>query len=503
MLNLLGSEKMAKMLTSFLERLAIKVFEAGQKKLASSDCQKIVPPSSLYIGRSPKPYSPREEENVFLSQSEGEGHSYILGGTGTGKTTFIENRIRHDILQNKGWCLLDAHGDLSEKLIRFLATLWQYKEGKQKEEMARRLLLVEPFHDRITGFNPLEASLGDSVYPCALEMMGVFKKRWPDFGPRMDELFRTCLVTLGENKLTLLEMPLLLTNKEARCALVGNLTNQEIKAYWLDRYNKLSQGSEVQYREPVLNKVTEFLTDENIRFILGQARSTLDFRRAMDEGKWIILNISKGRLKSNALLLGGLFLMKLQLAVLSRANISSYQRRPFYTYLDEFQNFINARESGDVETLLSESRKYNLYLTMAHQNLAQLDSSLLNAIFGNITALLCFRLGYKDALTLAPELSPADKKVLGDNLIKLRVGEAYLKIKGKPARLVKIPFPVTPNVHPKVVEEFKKYSLSFSTRPLLEVKKEIEERHRKLQTKKTASSCSPNRNNPMEGQNGW
>ena len=503
MFNLRGSEREVKMLASFLERLAIKIFEAGQKKLFSSNRQKMVPPSSLYIGRSPKPYNPHEEESVFLSQSEREGHWYIVGGTGTGKTTFIENRIRHDILQNRGCCLLDAHGDLSEKLIKFLASLWQYKEGKQKEGMAKRLILVEPFHDRITGFNPLEASLGDSVYPCALEMMGVFKKRWPDFGPRMDELFRTCLVTLGENKLTLLEMPLLLTNKEARGVLVENLTNQEIKAYWLDRYNKLSQGSEVQYREPVLNKITEFLTDENIRYMIGQ-KSTLDFRRAMDEGKWIILNISKGRLKSNALLLGGLFLMKLQLAALSRANISSYQRRPFYTYLDEFQNFINARESGDVETLLSESRKYNLHLAaMAHQNLAQLDNSLLNAILGNANALLCFRLGYKDALTLAPELSPADKKVLSDNLIKLKIGEAYLKIKGKPARLVKIPFPAVPNVHPKVVEEFKKCSLSFSTRPLLEVKKEIEERHRRLVAKKAAGSHSLNRKNPLEGQNEW
>ena len=223
----------------------------------------------------------------------------------------------------------------------------------------------------------------------------------------------------------------------------------------------------------------------------------------MDEGKWVILNIAKGRLKGNALLLGGLFLAKLQLAGLSRANVSFHQRQSAHIYLDEFQNFINARDAGDVETLLSESRKYNLHLTMAHQNLAQLDSSLLNAILGNVSALLCFRLGYKDALTLAPELSPADKNMLSDNLIKLRIGEAYLKIKGKPTRLVKIPFPVAPDVHPRVVEEFKNSSLSFSTRPLPEVKKEIEERHRKLQTKKTVGDYSLNRKNPLEGQDGW
>lgn len=492
------------MLTFFLEKIAIKIFEAGQKKLFSPNREKEISPSGFYLGRSPKLYNHFEQENLFLSVEERTGHFYVVGGTGTGKTTFIENRIRHDILQNRGWCLMDAHGDLSEKLIRFLASLWRHKEGKRKEEIARRLILVEPFnHDRITGFNPLEAGSGDSVYSCALEMMGVFKKRWPDFGPRMDELFRTCLVTLGENKLTLLEMPLLLTNKEARDSLVANLTSREIRSYWLDRYGKLSQGSEVQYREPVLNKITEFLTDENIRYMLGQAGSTLDFRKAMDEGKWVILNITKGRLKSNALLLGGLFLAKLQLAGLSRANIPFCQRRSFYVYLDEFQNFINAREAGDVETLLSESRKYNLHLTLAHQNLAQLDSSLLNAILGNINALLCFRLGYKDALVLAPELNPANKKVLSDNLIKLRIGETYLKINGKPARLVKIPFPVAPDVHPKVVEEFRNSSLSFSTRPLPEVKKEIEERHRRLGIKRTTGGYLLNKKNPLEGQNEW
>jgi len=492
------------MLTSFLEKLAIKIFEAGQKKLSSSNRKKEISPSGFYLGRSQKLYSRLEEENLFLSVEERTGHFYIIGGSGTGKTTLIENCIRHDIVQNKGFCLLDAHGDLSEKLIRFLASLWQKKQGTQKEEFARRLILVEPFHDRITGFNPLEVSSGDSVYSCALEMMNVFKRRW-DFGPRMEELFRVCLVTLSENKLTLLEAPLLLTNKEARDLLVGNLVNQEIKSYWLDRYNKLSQGSKVQYREPVLNKITEFLTDENIRYMLGQAWSTLDFRKAMDDGQWIILNIAKGRLKGNALLLGGLFLAKLQLTTLSRANISPYQRRHFYDYLDEFQNFINAREGGDVETLLSESRKYNLHLTMAHQNLAQLDSSLLNAILGNVNALLCFRLGYKDALTLAPELSPADKNMLSDNLIKLKIGEAYLKIKGKPCRLVKIPFPVAPDVHPKVVEEFKKLSLSFSTRPLEEVKREIEERHQKLKTKNkiTGNGYHSHNKNPAEGQNEW
>lgn len=493
-----------KMLITSLEKLAIEIFESAQRIFSSHGRNKDVFPKGFYLGNSPKLYNSLEQESLFLSMEERMGNSYCCGGTGSGKTTLIESCIQDDILQNRGWALADAHGDISEKLIRFLAFLWQKKEGRQKEEFAKRLILVEPFnHDRIVGFNPLEAASGSSVYSCTLEMMNVFKARWPDFGPRMEELFRTCLVTLGENKLTLLEMPILLTNKEARDSLVKNLANEEIKSYWLDRYNKLSQGAEVQYREPVLNKITEFLTDENIRYMLGQAQSTLDFRKAMDEGRWVILNIAKGKLKSNALLLGGLFLAKLQLSALSRADIPFQKRRPFHFVLDEFQNFIFAKGDADVEVLLSECRKYRVNLTMAHQNLGQLDNSLLSAIFGNVNALFCFRLSYKDALALAPELSPADKKVLSDNLIKLRTGEAYVKIKGKPVRLVKIRLPPSPYVSQKVVDEFKKSCLSFSSRPLPEVKKEIEERHRMLKAQKAAERQPVKSKNPLEGQDEW
>jgi hypothetical protein len=489
-----------------LESFLIWLFDFLKDNLAVKKDSR--PFNSFYVGSGQSLYDLNKTEAIYFSPSEKSGHTYLVGGTGTGKTTFIENCIRHDILQNQGWCLADAHGDLSEKIVRFLASLWQKKEEKQKKEFSKRLILVEPFnHDRVVGFNPLEATSENSAYACALEMMNVFKKRWPDFGPRMEELFRVCLVTLCENKLTLIETPILLTNRETRYSLVENLTNQEIKDYWLYRYNKLSQGSEVQYREPVLNKITEFLTDENIKYMLGQAKSTLDFRKAMDEGKWVILNIAKGKLKSNALLLGGLFLAKLQLAGLSRANVGFYQRRPFSIYLDEFQNFINAREGGDMETLLSESRKYNLNLTMAHQNLAQLDNSLLNAILGNVNALFCFRLSYKDALALAPELNPSDKNMLSNNLIKLRTGEAYLKIKGKPVRLVKISLSSPSYVHPKVVEEFKRFSSFFSTKSVQEVKKEIEERHQKLGIKRSGNTTNNSyhfhRENSSEGQDEW
>ncbi|MDD5431327.1 MAG: type IV secretion system DNA-binding domain-containing protein, partial [Candidatus Pacebacteria bacterium] len=488
-----------------LEKLAINIFEAGKRRTSSFGHKKTVPPSDFYLGRSPKPYDPREEEGVFLSPEERNCHSYILGSSGSGKTTFLEKCIRHDIMQKKGFCFLDAHGDATQRILAFMASLWQKKQGKQKEEMVRSLILVEPFNnERITGYNPLETASGIATYPCAIEMLDVFKRRWPDFGPRMEELFRVCLVTLADNGLTLLELPLLLTDRKVRESLAANLTNPDIKAYWLDRYDKLSQGQEVQYREPVLNKVTAFIADDNVRHMIGQAKSTFDFRKAMDTGKWIVINLCMGRLQ-NSVLLGGLLLAKIRLASLSRADILLDQRRDFFLYLDEFENFINAREGVDLEVLLAQSKKYRLHLTMAHQTLSQIDNSLLNAVLGNIGALFCFRLSYADAVSLSPVLNPSDKKTLCNNLIKLKTGEAYSRVKGKPCRLIKVPFPRLDYVAPQVVEDFKDSSLSFSTRSLAEVKKEIEERHRKLKAQGNTANGGYrfHKENFWEGQNGW
>lgn len=492
------------MLKSLLEKAIIDLFEASQKVLAEAKSKRRPSPMGFHLGKTSQLYNNRQEEAFYISPENRQTSSYLIGGSGYGKTSLLESYLQDDTLHDTGWAIADCHGDVSEQLIKFFASIWQKKAGRERDEFAKRIIIVEPFNpERIIGFNPLEVQQGNSVYSCVLEMMNVFKARWPDFGPRMEELFRATLLTLSENNLTLLEIPILLTNREAREALVKNISNEEVRSYWLDRYNKLSQAMEVQYREPVLNKVTEFLTEDSIRCMLGQTQSTLDFRKAMDQGRFVILNIAKGKLKSNSSLLGGLFLAKLQLAALSRVDMPFKQRRQFHLVLDEFQNFLNSKEGADVEVLLSECRKYRVHLTLAHQNLGQLNADLLNSILGNINALFFFRLGYRDALALAPELNPADKKLFSDNLIKLKTGEAYVKLKGKPVRLVKIRLPDSPYVHPQVVDEFKKHVLSFCTRPLKEVKREIDERHRRFQVKEAADDPPIKLKNPLEGQNEW
>ena len=239
--------------------------------------------------------------------------------------------------------LLEPHGDISQSVIRFISSLWAGQDRKGKIETARQTIIVEPFNlNAVIGFNPLQVEEGASLYPCVLELIQVFKDKWQDmWGPRMAELLRATFVVLCEHRLTLLEGPPLLTNTRFRNSLLENLENQEVKDYFLFRYNRLREWDKIKYREPVLNKLTELLTDKNIKYTIGQTtRGSLNIREIMDQGKYLILNLSKGRLKLNSLLLGGLFLAKAQMCALSRTDISFEKRRFFSIYIDEFQNFL-------------------------------------------------------------------------------------------------------------------------------------------------------------------
>ena len=489
-----------------LEKLLIKIFDYLKDRLSSKP---IPSDSDLYLGEAQKLYYRDKNEKLFLSPEIRAKHLYLIGGTGMGKTSFIEHCLRQDILQGQGFCLLEPHGDLCQNIIRFLASLWAKQDRKGKAEIARRTIIVEPFNpEAIVSFNPLEVSENTLIYPCILELTQVFKDKWKDmWGPRMAELLRATLVVLSKNQLTLVEGPRLLTDTRFRNSLIENLENREVRDYFTYRYNRLREWDKVKYREPVLNKLTEFLTDKNVRYTIGRTKSSFNFRRCMDEGKWIILNFSKGRLKINSLLLGGLFLAKLQTAGLSRTDIPFEQRHPFYIYLDEFQNFIAQDEAGDIETLLSESRKYRLILILAHQNIAQLNQKLLGAILGNVNALLSFRLSRKDALTIAPEIEPSEKDKLIGELVNLKVGQAEIKIKGEPARLAQLPYPLAPQIDSKTIKDFKDYSAFFHASSSQEIENEIQERHQRLEIAPDNNVRNNRRNTGrdirQEGQNEW
>ncbi len=429
--------------------------------------------SDIVLGRVTHPYHPERSENAVLNLIHRLRHLYILGATGYGKTKLIESLIRQDIKNRSGSALVEPHGDLTRNLLSFLANKF-LQTGL--DELGRRLILIDPSNRQwAIGFNPLEATNGN--FPAMLELLEILKRFWGGtyWGPRMDELLRNTLITLCENNLTLLEARPLLINESFRRRLIDNVSFGEVKDYWLYRYNPLSDRMQAIYREPVLNKVSAFVADPSIYRIIGQSRSTVNFREAFDQGKWLFLNLNKGQLKENIRLLGTLFLTKIKQAALSRADTPEDQRRPFFVFIDEFQNFIG---NDDLEEMLSETRKYRLGLTLAHQNLDQLPRELRSAILGNVGTEIFFRMSHHDASQISSEMDPKERHLIERRLIDLRVGEAWLKIKGENPRLLKTPYVLSIKVSEEAIERIKRASFQNWARPIHDVEREIEERRR-------------------------
>ena len=379
--------------------------------------------------------------------------------------------------------MIDPHGDLSLNILKYIAHL------PQDSFDPNRFILVEPFNPETSvGFNPVEVPENVPVYSHILELMRVFRKIWGDraWGPRMDELLRNSLVTLAENQLTLLEARALLAESSFRQALINRITNQEVKEYWTYRYNALSERMQGTYREPVLNKISAFVTDPNIRHMVGQTKSTLNFREIMDEEKWVILNLSKGYLKENSFLLGGLFLTKLQMAAMSRADIPEETRRPFNVYIDEFQNF----STREFEVILSEARKYKLVLHMANQNVDQIPRELRASILANVWLQIFFRLSYQDANLLASEINPKNKQEVIRRLTDLHTREAYIKIKGQEPRLMRTVYVEEAKANSSQVQVIRDLSHQCHARRRTEIEQEIQARRALIESGDTGQEKS-------------
>jgi hypothetical protein len=493
-----------------IERAIIKVLETGMA-LGKTNGQKQSPSSGLLLGMASHPYDARKWEKIFLPNQDRLKHLYILGATGSGKTKLIEHFLRQDILASRGLCLIDAHGDLYNNILEYLTSLSIEQNSLSfLENLASRLILIEPFNQQsVVGFNPLEAGRYSS-FSQASEMMGIFKKIWQDayWGPRMEELLRNSFITLSENGLTLLEAERLLTDSCFRDRLIQGLKYEGVRDYWFSRYNALSDKMQAVYREPILNRLSVFIGDTGLRLMLGQAKSTIDFRQIMDHSKWLIINLSKGQLRENAHLLGALLIAKLKLAAMTRVELPERERRPFYAYVDEFQNFIGE----DFETILSEARKYGLGLTLAHQNLDQIDRKLQASILGNVGTQIFFRLSHHDAVQVAQEMDQKARPLIEKHLIDFTVGQAYVKLKGEKPRQLRTVHIQGAKQNEQVIQLIKDISFANFTRPKAEVEAEIKRRQamfsaqaglavKSLQKRSRVKIASSS--NAPEGWNGW
>ncbi len=341
-------------------------------------------------------------------------HMYVLGKTGMGKTTLLENLILSDIVAGHGCCYIDPHGDTAEKLIDFVPT-----------QRINDVIYFNPADTAFPmGFNILETENDDQKPLVASGLMGVFKKIWPDvWSARMEYILMNCVLALLDYPgATLLGITRLLVDKEYRARVTAKIRDPIVKTFWVAEFASWSEKYATEAIAPVQNKVGQFLSSSVVRNIVAQVKSTLNFRQIMDEGKICIVNLSKGRIgEDNMRLLGGMVVTRIQLAAQERQNLLEHERRDFYLYVDEFQNFANE----SFATILSEARKYKLNLTIAHQYIEQLDEKVAPAIVGNVGTIILMRIGGTDAEFFETEFGPT---FTPEDMVSLAKYQIYLKL---------------------------------------------------------------------------
>jgi len=357
----------------------------------------------------------RNQKKKFgIKRDDRRRHFYAIGKTGMGKSNLMESMAIQDIQNGNGLAYFDPHGEGSEKLLDFVPP-----------ERINDVIFLNPADlDYPVAFNVMEKVDFKYRHLVAGGLMGVFKKVWPDvWSARMEYILNNAILALLEYPdSTLLGVNRMLADPEYRALVVSQVQDPIIKSFWVTEYARYTQRYEIEATAAIQNKVGQFVSNALIRNIIGQTSSTIDMRKIMDEGKILILDLSKGRIgEDNSRLLGALLITKLQLAAMSRVDIPEETRKDFYLYVDEFQNF--ATES--FANILSEARKYRLNLIMGHQYITQMDEIVRDAVFGNVGTLAVFRVGAEDAEFLEREFSP---EFTAEDLVNLAKYNIYLKL---------------------------------------------------------------------------
>lgn len=349
-----------------------------------------------------------------IKEKNRRGHMYIIGKTGTGKSSLIANMASSDISQGNGLALLDPHGDLAESLLHHVP-----------KERINDVIYFNPGElEYPIAFNPLDNIPKDFHHLVVSGLISVFKKIWSEFwGPRLEHILRYSLFTLLEYPdATLLDITRLLTEAGFRYKVLAYVTKPEIRAFWTNEFDKYSQWLRSEAVAPILNKVGQFLTSLPLRNVVGQKKNTFNLKDVMDTGKILILNLAKGKVGEDcSSLLGSMIVTEIFLSALSRVNVAEDKRRPFYLYVDEFHNFVTTSFAD----ILSECRKYGLNLVLAHQYINQLHDKVRDAVFGNVASIITFRVGAEDAKYLAREFRPTFEE---SDLVNLPNYHIYLKL---------------------------------------------------------------------------
>lgn len=416
-----------------------------------------------------------QKREVRIMRDDRTRHQYIIGKSGSGKSVLLSFMARQDIWNGDGLCLVDPHGDLVEDTLHAV-----------QKERAKDVIIFDPADtDRPMGLNLLEAHTPEERDRASLDAMEIFIKIFGDeiFGPRIQHYFRNACLTLmedAEEGATLIDVPRMFTDEEFLKYKLTKVTNSVVRSFWEHEYANTGDREKQEMIPYFSSKFGPFITNTTIRNIIGQAKSAFNIREIMDTQKILLVNLSKGKIGDlNAQLLGLIFVNKINMAAMSRQDIPKHDRKDFYLYVDEFQNFA----TDTFASILSEARKYRLSLIMAHQYIAQLtktpsgkdDTRVRDAVFGNVGTMASFKVGADDAEYLAKEYAPT---LSDQDILSIANYKAYIKLNinnttSRPFSLETIYDPIS---NPKMAEILKKYSRMKYARKRMFVDQEIESR---------------------------
>jgi CxxC-x17-CxxC domain-containing protein len=446
----------------------------------------------------------RSSNDIFgIKRKDRRQHMYVLGKSGTGKSVLLSNLIVQNIQNGEGVCVVDPHGELVEEILHLIP-----------ENRIKDVIYFNPadsdFH---IGFNVLQIDDPKYKHLVASGLMGIFTKIWANaWSSRMEYILNNAILALLDTPgTTLLGIPRLLVDKDYRQMIIANLKDPVVKAFWVHEYEQWRDQFRNEAIAPIQNKVGQFLSTSIIRNVLGQPKSTIDIFKIMNEGKIFLVNVSKGRIgEDNSALLGGMIITKIQLAAMERVRIPEEDRKDFYLYVDEFQNFA----TDSFANILSEARKYRLNLTVAHQYTAQLEnkdgSKVRDAVFGNVGTMIIFRVGADDADFLEKEFEP---EFTAQDLVNLPNYNIYLKlmidgITSRPFSALTLP-PIKVDLSKGVKDKIIESSRRLFTRPREEVENAISKWSGMLQVgegdakyKADCSNCGKTTMVPFEPKEG-
>ncbi|MBN2306867.1 type IV secretory system conjugative DNA transfer family protein [Candidatus Peregrinibacteria bacterium] len=416
-----------------------------------------------------------QKREVRIMRDDRTRHQYIIGKSGSGKSVLLSFMARQDIWNGDGVCMVDPHGDLVEDTLQTI-----------QKERAHDVILFDPADtERPMGLNLLEAHTPEEMDRASLDAMEIFIKIFGDeiFGPRIQHYFRNACLTLmedAEEGATLIDVPRIFTDEEFLKYKLGKVSNSVVRSFWEHEYASTGDREKQEMIPYFSSKFGPFITNTTIRNIIGQAKSAFNIREIMDTQKILLVNLSKGKIGDvNAQLLGLIFVNKINMAAMSRQDMPKQDRKDFYLYVDEFQNFA----TDTFATILSEARKYRLSLIMAHQYIAQLtktptgkdDTRVRDAVFGNVGTMCSFKVGAEDAEYLAKEYAPSLSE---QDILSIANYKAYVKLNinnttSRPFSMESIWDPIE---NSKLAEVLKKYSRMKYARKKMFVDQEIEAR---------------------------